>query len=179
MATSILKLQYYIKNFEINKKFCYDIKQNKYGGILVHVGIALDQTLIIQLVLFLVFMAIMKKIYFDPYLQAFSEREESIKRLYEEAKANNAQTTEILKQVDEILSKVKEESKKILEETNRKTNEEVAEILRKASEEAESQIMKAKEDIDRVVEIEMKVIDQTIEKVASEIVKKLTLQEAA
>lgn len=145
----------------------------------MHVGIALDQTLIIQLVLFLVFMSIMKKIYFDPYLQAFSDREESIKKLYEEAKVNNAKTAQILKEVDQILSKVKEESKRIIEESNKKTNEEVAEILRKASEDAEMQILKAKEDIDRVVEIEMKIIDETVDKVAQQIVNKLTLQEAA
>lgn len=145
----------------------------------MHVGIALDQTLIIQLVLFLIFMLIMKKIYFDPYLQAFSDREESIKKLYEEAKVNNAKTAQILKEVDQILSKVKEESKKIIEESNKKTNEEVAEILRKASEDAEMQILKAKEDIDRVVEIEMKIIDETVDKVAQQIVNKLTLQEAA
>lgn len=145
----------------------------------MHVGIALDHTLIIQLVLFLIFMAVMKKIYFDPYLQAFTEREETIKKLYEEAASNNAKAAEILKQVDQILAKVREESKKILDESAKKTNEEVAEILRKAGEEAEAQILKAKEDIDRVVEIEMKVIDQTVERVAQEIVKKLTLQEAA
>lgn len=145
----------------------------------MHVGIALDQTLLIQLILFLVFMVVMKKIYFDPYLQAFAEREENIRKLYEEANSNNTQAAEILKQVDQILSKVKEESKKILDESNRKTNEEVAEILREATEEAEIQIAKAKEDIDRVVEVEMKLIDQTVDRIASEIVKKLTLQEAA
>lgn len=41
------------------------------------------------------------------------------------------------------------------------------------------QILKAKEDIDRVVEIEMKIIDETVDKVAQQIVNKLTLQEAA
>lgn len=161
------------------KKILISYYQNKYGGILVHVGIALDQTLIIQLLLFLVFMAVMKKIYFDPYLQAFSEREETVKKLYEEAKANNLKTAEILKEVDAILSKVKEESKKILDESHRRTNEEVAEILRKASEEAEAQIQKEKEYIDREVEKRMKDIDETINKVAEEVVKKLTLQEAA
>lgn len=149
------------------------------GGTLVHVGIALDQTLFIQLILFLVFMAVMKKIYFDPYLQAFSEREETVKKLYEEAKANNDKVAEILKEVDVILSKIKEESKKILEESHKKTNEEVAEIIRKATEEAELELAKAKEDIERVVEIEKKIIDKTVNRVAQDIAKKLTLEEAA
>lgn len=145
----------------------------------MHVGIALDQTLFIQLILFLVFMAVMKKIYFDPYLQAFSEREETVKKLYEEAKANNDKVAEILKEVDVILSKIKEESKKILEESHKKTNEEVAEIIRKATEETELELAKAKEDIERVVEIEKKIIDKTVNRVAQDIAKKLTLEEAA
>ncbi|MEJ5172954.1 MAG: ATP synthase F0 subunit B [Hydrogenothermaceae bacterium] len=145
----------------------------------MHVGIALDQTLFIQLILFLVFMAVMKKIYFDPYLQAFSEREETVKKLYEEAKTNNDQVAEILKEVDVVLSKIKEESKKILEESHKRTNEEVAEIIRKATEEAELELAKAKEDIERVVEIEKKIIDETVNRVAQDIAKKLTLEEAA
>lgn len=161
------------------KKILLSYYQNKYGGTLVHVGIALDQTLIFQLILFLIFMAVMKKIYFDPYLQAFSEREETIRKLYKEAKTNNLKSSEILKEAEEILSRVREESKKILDESARKANAEVAEIIRKASEDAEIRIQKAKEDIDSVVEIEMKIIDETVNKIAQEVVKKLTLQEAA
>lgn len=80
----------------------------------MHVGISLDYTLFIQLGLFLVFMFVMKKVYFDPYLQAFEERETTVKKLLEEAEVNNRQAQEILKEVDVILSKVKEESKKNL-----------------------------------------------------------------
>ncbi|WP_028950213.1 ATP synthase F0 subunit B [Sulfurihydrogenibium subterraneum] len=145
----------------------------------MHVGINLDQTLFIQLGLFLVFMFVMKKIYFDPYLQAFEERESAVKKLLEEAEANNKQAQDILKEVDTILSKVKEESKKILEESSRETNQIVADIIRKAQEEAEKEIEEAKKDIDRVVEIEIKALDTTIEKIAEKIVDKLTLKEKA
>jgi F-type H+-transporting ATPase subunit b len=145
----------------------------------MHVGINLDQTLFIQLGLFLVFMFVMKKIYFDPYLQAFEERETTVKNLLKEAEVNNQQAQEILKEVDVILSKVKEESKKILEESSRETNQMVAQIIRKAQEEAEKEIEDAKKDIERVVEIEMKTLDVAIEKVAEKIVDKLTLKEKA
>ncbi|WP_297890196.1 ATP synthase F0 subunit B [Sulfurihydrogenibium sp.] len=145
----------------------------------MHVGINLDQTLFIQLGLFLVFMFVMKKIYFDPYLQAFEERESTVKKLLEEAQINNQQAQEILKEVDTILSKVKEESKKILDQSSRETNQMVAEIIRKAQEEAEKEIEDAKKDIDRVVEIEMKALDVAIERIAEKIVDKLTLKEKA
>lgn len=145
----------------------------------MHVGISLDYTLFIQLGLFLVFMFVMKKVYFDPYLQAFEERETTVKKLLEEAEVNNRQAQEILKEVDVILSKVKEESKKILDESSRETNQIVADIIRKAQEEAEKEIEEAKKDIDRVVEIEIKALDTTIQKIAEKIVDKLTLKEKA
>lgn len=145
----------------------------------MHVGISLDYTLFIQLGLFLVFMFVMKKVYFDPYLQAFEERETTVKKLLEEAEVNNRQAQEILKEVDAILSKVKEESKKILDESSKETNQIVADIIRKAQEEAEKEIEEAKKDIDRVAEIEIKALDTTIEKIAEKIVDKLTLKEKA
>jgi F-type H+-transporting ATPase subunit b len=145
----------------------------------MHVGISLDYTLFIQLGLFLVFMFVMKKVYFDPYLQAFEERETTVKKLLEEAEVNNRQAQEILKEVDAILSKVKEESKKILDESSKETNQIVADIIRKAQKEAEKEIEEAKKDIDRVAEIEIKALDTTIEKIAEKIVDKLTLKEKA
>ncbi|MGB9766397.1 MAG: ATP synthase F0 subunit B [Sulfurihydrogenibium sp.] len=145
----------------------------------MHVTINLDYTLFIQLGLFLIFMFIMKKIYFQPYLEAFEERESTVKKLLQEAETNNQQAQEILKEVDAILSKVKEESKKILEQSSRETNQMVAEIIRKAQEEAEKEIEEAKKDIDRIVEIETKTLDISIEKIAEKIVDKLTLKEKA
>ncbi len=145
----------------------------------MHVGIALDYTLFIQLIIFLVFMVIMKKIYFNPYLDAFQERENTVKALTEEANKNNQQAQIILEEVEKLLNKAKEESKKILEQAHQETNQIVADILRKAQEEAEKEIQEAKKDIDRVVEIEMKALDTTINKVAEKIANKILLKEKA
>ena len=145
----------------------------------MHVGIALDYTLFIQLVIFLVFMVIMKKIYLNRYLDAFQERENTVKALIEEANKNNQQAQIILEEVEKFLNKAKEESKKILEQAHHETNQIVADILRKAQEEAEKEIQEAKKDIDRVVEIEMKALDTTINKVAEKIANKILLKEKA
>ena len=145
----------------------------------MHVEIALDYTLFIQLIIFLVFMVIMKKIYLNPYLEALQERENTVKALIEEANKNNQQAQVILEEVEKILNKAKEESKKILEQAHHETNQMVADILRKAQEEAEKEIQEAKKDIDRVVEIEMKALDTTINKVAEKIANKILLKEKA
>jgi len=145
----------------------------------MHVGIALDYTLFIQIIIFLVFMVIMKIIYLNPYLDAFQERENTVKALIEEANKNNQQAQAILEEVEKLLNKAKEESKKILEQAHHETNQIVADILRKAQEEAEKEIQEAKKDIDRVVEIEMKAFDTTINKVAEKIANKILLKEKA
>ncbi|WP_299239365.1 ATP synthase F0 subunit B [Sulfurihydrogenibium sp.] len=145
----------------------------------MHVEIALDYTLFIQLIIFLVFMVIMKKIYLNPYLEALQERENTVKALIEEANKNNRQAQVILEEVEKLLNKAKEESKKILEQAHHETNQIVADILRKAQEEAEKEIQEAKKDIDRVVEIEMKALDTTINKVAEKIANKILLKEKA
>jgi ATP synthase B/B' CF(0). len=121
----------------------------------------------------------MKKIYLDPYLEAFHERENTVKALIEEANKNNQQAQVILEEVEKILNKAKEESKKILEQSHHETNQIVADILRKAQEESEKEIQEAKKDIDRVVEIEMKALDTTINKVAEKIANKILLKEKA
>lgn len=145
----------------------------------MHVGIALDYTLFIQLGIFLVFMLIMNKIYLQPYLQGLTEREETVKSLLEVAEKNNLLVQEILKEVEEILNKGKVESDKILNQAHHETNQIVAEILRKAQEDAEKEIQSAKVDIDRVLEIEKKALNVAVQRIAEKIVEKITLKEKA
>jgi F-type H+-transporting ATPase subunit b len=124
-------------------------------------------------------MVIMKKIYLNPYLEAFQERKNTVKALIEEANKNNQQAQVILEEAEKLLNKAKEESEKILEQAHHETNQIVANILRKAQEEAEKEIQKAKKDIDSFVEAEMKVLDTTINKVAEKIANKILLKEKA
>jgi len=145
----------------------------------IHVGVIPDITLFIQLAIFLVFMFIMKKIYFDPYLQAMDEREETVKKLLKEAEENHKKTEEILKKVDEIIAKTRAETQKIMEQYHHETNEMVSSILKKAQNEAEEMIEDAKKEVERVVEIEKKTMDKIIEKLALEIVNKILPKEKA
>ena len=138
-----------------------------------------DITLFIQLGIFLIFMFVMKKVYFDPYLEAMDEREETVEKLKKEAEENNLKTQKILEEVDKILNETKLKAQKILEEEHKKTNEIVSEILRKANEEAEVKIADAKKEIEMTVEIEKKTMDKIINNLAKDIVNKLLLKEKA
>ncbi|WP_456401193.1 ATP synthase F0 subunit B [Persephonella sp.] len=145
----------------------------------MHVGVIPDITLFVQLIIFLIFMFVMKKIYFDPYLEAFDERERTVEDLLKKAEENNKKANEILAEVESILNETKKEAQKILDQYHSETNEMVANILRKASEEAEKEIEEAKKDVERVVELEKKTMDKVIEKIAEEITEKLLLKEKA
>lgn len=145
----------------------------------IHVGVIPDITLFIQVIIFFIFMFVMKKIYFEPYLQAFDERERTIENLMKEAEENNKKTAEILSQVDEILNKTKLETQKIMDQYHQETNEMVAALLKKAQTEAEEMIEDAKKEVERVVEIEKKTMDKIVENLAKDIVNKLLLKEKA
>ena len=145
----------------------------------LHIGVIPDITLFVQVIIFLIFTAIMKKIYFDPYLEAFDEREKTVEKLLAEAEENRKKAEEILAQVDEILAKTKAEAQKIIDQYHHETNEMVADILKKAQKEAEELVEDAKKEVEKVVEIEKKTMDKIIEDMAEEIVNKLLLKEKA
>ena len=138
-----------------------------------------DITLIIQLVIFFIFMFVMKKIYFDPYLEAFDEREKTIEQFLAEAQQNNKKANEILEEVEKILAQTREESKKIIEQYHKETSQMVSNILKKAQQEAEKEIEDAKKEVAMTVEIEKKTMDKIIEKMAEEIAEKLLFKEKA
>ena len=146
-------------------------------GAIPHVGVIPDITLVAEAVIFLIFMFIMNKIFFEPYLDALEERTLTASNYLKEAEVNRKKTEEILKEVEKILNETKLEAQKILDEEHKKTNEIVAEILRKASEEAEQKIAKAKKEIEMSLDKEKKIMDSIIENIADEIVNKLTLRE--
>jgi len=145
----------------------------------IHVGVIPDVTLFVQLILFLIFMFVMKKIFFDPYLEIYEEREHTVSSLLEEAQKNNEEVQKILEEVDKLLSAAKSEAQKVVEESKKETNELVASIIKSATEEAEKLIEEEKEKIAKTVEEEKAKLDKYIEELAKEIVEKILVKEKA
>lgn len=145
----------------------------------IHVGVIPDITLFVQLVLFLIFTFVMKKLFFDPYLEIYEEREHTVSTLLEEAQKNNDQAQKLLEEVEKLLNEAKEEAKKIVETSKRETNELVANIIKSATEKAEKLIEEEKVKIAKAVEEEKTKIDQVVEKLAKGIVEKILVKEKA
>jgi F-type H+-transporting ATPase subunit b len=74
------------------------------------INLALDLSFLAQLVLFGVFITLMKPLLFDPLLKVFEERERRTEGAKKEAKAMDEEAGELLKKYEEELAKVRREA---------------------------------------------------------------------
>ncbi len=135
--------------------------------------VALDGTLIVQAVNFLVFLVLINKFLFKPLLELLEEREREIGSVYSEAEALKVKAEELLKEVDEILSKAKEEAKRLIDSAVREAREEKEKIISRAQEEALAKIESAKREIWESFEREKEKLEKEAERIADEIIKKI------
>ena len=135
--------------------------------------VAIDWTLVVQAVNFLVFMYLINKFLFQPLLRLMEEREGELNGIYSEIEALKAKAEKLLKEVDEVLLKAKEEAKKLIDEAVKEARREREEIIRRAQEEAAAKVEAAKREIWESFEKEKSKLEVEAERLAEEIVKKL------
>ena len=135
--------------------------------------VAIDWTLIVQAVNFLIFMVLINKFLFQPLLRLMEEREKELDGIYSEAEALKVKAEQLLKEVEETLAKAKEEAKKIIDAAVREAREEKERIISQAQEEASVKVEKAKEEIWQAFESEKAKLEAEAEKLAEEIIRKI------
>ena len=135
--------------------------------------VAIDWTLIVQAVNFLIFMVLINKFLFQPLLRLMEEREKELNGIYSEAEALKVKAEQLLKEVEETLSKAKEEAKKIIDAAVKEAREEKERIISQAQEEASVKVEKAKEEIWQAFESEKAKLEAEAEKLAEEIIRKI------
>lgn len=135
--------------------------------------VAIDWTLLVQAVNFLIFMVLINKFLFQPLLKLMEERERELNGIYSEAEALKVKAEQLLKEVDEILAKAKEEAKKVIDAAVKEAREERERIVSQAQEEASVKVERAKEEIWQMFETEKSKLEAEAEKLAEEIVKKI------
>jgi F-type H+-transporting ATPase subunit b len=135
--------------------------------------VAIDWTLIVQAVNFLIFMVLINKFLFRPLLKLMEEREGELSGIYSEAEALKKKAESILKEVDEVLEKAKEEAKKLIDSAVKEARQEREKIISMAQEEATAKIESAKKEIWESFEREKEKIEAEADKIAEEIVKKI------
>ncbi len=135
--------------------------------------VAIDWTLIVQAVNFLIFMVLINKFLFQPLLGLMEEREKELGAVYSEAEALKLKAEEMLKEVEELLSRAREEAKKVIDAAVKEAREERERIIAQAQEEAAVKVEKAKEEIWQAFESEKAKLEAEAEKLAEEIVRKI------
>ena len=135
--------------------------------------VAIDWTLLVQAVNFLIFMVLINKFLFQPLLSLMEEREKELGAIYGETEALKERAESLLKEVDEILSRAKKEAKRVIDAAVKEAREERERIVSMAQEEAAVKVERAKEEIWKAFESEKSKLEAEAEKIAEEIVKKI------
>lgn len=135
--------------------------------------VSLDGSLIVQAVNFLVFLILINKFLFKPLLELLEEREKEIGGIHSEAEALRLKAQEMLKEVDELLAKAKEDAKKLVESAVSEARKEKERIIAQANEEALARIESAKQEIWESFSKEKVKLEKEAEKIADEIIKKI------
>ncbi len=138
------------------------------------IGVVPNHTLLIQALLFLIFVAVINFVLVKPYVGAIQRREQmrdenlaSARKLREEAEG-------YLTQAKEILEKARAESAEILESARKEAGKIRAEILGSAEEEAQREIAEKTKEIRRLLEEEKEKLEISVRDLAQALVRKIT-----
>lgn len=98
-----------------------------------------NATFIVSIISFLLFVAIMNKIFYAPITKIVEEREERLKKDYDEAEQLSGEAESILKTREETLSKTSEEARKTIsgkiEDFNNRSKAAITEAAKKSADE--------------------------------------------
>ncbi|GAB6065538.1 ATP synthase F0 subunit B [Aquifex pyrophilus] len=142
------------------------------------IGVMPNATLLVQLVIFVIFMLILNNIYVKPYMDIIESRENLIRKNLSEAEKLRNEAKSYLGEATRILEEAKKEADAIIENSRKEAEQEARSIIEKAERETEEEIKKAVEEIRKSLEEEKKKLEKSVVDIAKTIVKKI-LREAA
>ncbi|WP_461831914.1 ATP synthase F0 subunit B [Aquifex sp.] len=142
------------------------------------IGVMPNVTLLVQLVIFVIFMLILNNIYVKPYTDIIESRENLIKKNLSEAQKLREEAKSYLGEATRILEEAKKEADAIIENARKEAEQEARSIVEKTERETDEEIKKAVEEIKKNLEEEKKKLEKSVVDIAKTIVKKI-LREAA
>lgn len=107
----------------------------------------LDINLVFTIINLLVLYFLMKKFLFKPVNNIIAQREDSIKKQFEDAENAKKQAESVKQQYEASLASAKEDSAKIVQEAKEKARVEYDRIVKSADEEVTRKLQKAEETI--------------------------------
>lgn len=107
----------------------------------------LDINLVFTIINLLVLYFLLKKFLFKPVNTIIEQREEAIKKQFDEAEETKKQAVELKKEYEASLENAKEDSEKIVQEARVKARTEYDRIVKSADEDVARRLQKAEEAI--------------------------------
>lgn len=108
----------------------------------------LDINLVFTIINLLVLYFLMKKFLFKPVNHIIAQREETIKKQFDEASQVRQKAEDMKKEYEESLAKTKEDAARLVQEAKEKARVEYDRIVKSADEEVANKMRKAQETIE-------------------------------
>ncbi len=135
--------------------------------------VAVDWTLGVQAVNFLIFMVLIDRFLFKPLLGLMDEREKELESHYLEIEELKKKAGALLEEVDRTLDQARARAKMLVDDAVKSARFERERILEEAQKKAVARLETARREIWDAFEREKKRLEVEAEKIAEEIVRKI------
>ena len=135
--------------------------------------VAVDWTLGVQAVNFLIFMVLIDRFLFKPLLGLMDEREKELESHYLEIEELKKKAGALLEEVDRTLDQARARAKMLVDDAVKSARTERERILEEAQKKAVARLETARREIWDAFEREKKRLEVEAEKIAEEIVRKI------
>jgi F-type H+-transporting ATPase subunit b len=135
--------------------------------------ISINETLIVQVLSFLLFLFIINRLMFRPLRSVMSERQKHIQKIQEDIAAAEKKVTSLFDQVKKKELKVKQEAFSQTKSLEESATRQVAEILSATSEKIAAQRQKAQKEVDAQIQEARDSLGKEAEILALNIMEKL------
>jgi len=135
--------------------------------------VAVDWTLGVQAVNFLIFMVLIDRFLFKPLLGLMDEREKELESHYLEIEELKKKAGALLEEVDRTLDQARARAKMLVDDAVKSARTERERILEEAQKKAVARLETARREIWDAFEREKKRLEVEVEKIAEEIVRKI------
>ncbi|MFP4200605.1 MAG: F0F1 ATP synthase subunit B [Bacillota bacterium] len=106
-------------------------------------------SLLIQIISFLVFFLVLRRVFFVPVLRNMEKREETITALLEEAEERREKSVELQERISERLNEAREEAAGIVDRAEEDARQRYQEIVSSAREESDRILAEARVEIEK------------------------------
>ncbi len=113
--------------------------------------VAITGTLLVQIVVFLVFVYFIKKVLWGPVIRIVDERRQKISEGLAAAERGRIELDEAIKEAESRLAKSQDEARELLANAQRQANETLEQALEDARQEGDRIVSAAREEIDQAV----------------------------